>query len=74
MTKYVRFALILVLAAAIVLSCTLMGTKLTEPSSYCHTIEVLDQNRTTVLGLSAASAAASAAVSALPSDVCSPLA
>ena len=74
MTKYVRFAWILVLAAAIILSCTLMGTKLTDPSSYCHTIEVLDQNRTTVLGLSAASAAASAAVSALPSDVCSPLA
>ena len=74
MTKYVRFAWILVLAAAIILSCTLMGTKLTDPSSYSHTIEVLDQNRTTVLGLSAASAAASAAVSALPSDVCSPLA
>lgn len=74
MTKYFRFAWILVLAAAIILSCTLMGTKLTDPSSYSHTIEVLDQNRTTVLGLSAASAAASAAVSALPSDVCSPLA
>ena len=74
MTKLFRFAWILVLAAAIILSCTLMGTKLTDPSSYCHTIEVLDQNRTTVLGLSAASAAASAAVSALPSDVCSPLA
>ena len=74
MTKYFRIAWILILAAAIVLSCTLMGTKLTDPSSYSHTIEVLDQNRTTVLGLSAASAAASAAVSALPSDVCSPLA
>ena len=74
MTKIFRFAWILILAAAIILSCTLMGTKLTDPSSYSHTIEVLDQNRTTVLGLSAASAAASAAVSALPSDVCSPLA
>ena len=74
MTKTFRIAWILILAAAIILSCTLMGTKLTDPSSYCHTIEVLDQNRTTVLGLSAASAAASAAVSALPSDVCSPLA
>ena len=74
MTKYFRFAWILVLAAAIILSCTLMGTRLTDPSSYSHTIEVLDQNRTTALGLSAASAAASATVSALPSDVCSPLA
>lgn len=74
MTKVFRIAWILILAAAIILSCTLMGAKLTDPSSYSHTIEVLDQNRTTVLGLSAASAAASAAVSALPSDVCSPLA
>ena len=74
MTKYVRFAWILVLAAAIILSCTLMGTKVTDPSSYSHTIEVLDQNRTTVLGLSAASAAASAAVSGLPAYVCSRLA
>ena len=74
MTKTFRIAWILILAAAIILSCTLMGTRLTDPSSYSHTIEVLDQNRTTVLGLSAASAAASAAVSALPSDVCSPLA
>lgn len=74
MTKTFRIAWILILAAAIILSCTLMGTKLTDPSSYSHTIEVLDQNRATVLGLSAASAAASAAVSALPSDVCSPLA
>ena len=74
MTKTFRIAWILILAVAIILSCTLMGTKLTDPSSYSHTIEVLDQNRTTVLGLSAASAAASAAVSALPSDVCSPLA
>ena len=74
MTKAFRIAWILILAAAIILSCTLMGTKLTDPSSYSHTIEVLNQNRTTVLGLSAASAAASAAVSALPSDVCSPLA
>ena len=74
MTKYFRIAWILILAAAIILSCTLMGTRLTDPSSYSHTIEVLDQNRTTALGLSAASAAASATVSALPSDVCSPLA
>ena len=35
---------------------------------------MLDHNRTTILGLTAAAAAASAAVSALPDDVCSPLA
>lgn len=74
MTKYVRIAMILVLALAIVLSCTFLGRTLTDPATYSHTIEVLDQNRARVLGLSAASAAASAAVSALPEDICSPLA
>ena len=74
MTKYIRIAGAAILALAIILSCTVMGSKLTDPATYSHTIEVLDHNRTTVLGLTAASAAASAAVSALPDDVCSPLA
>lgn len=69
-----RMLVAILLALMIILSCTLMGNKLTDPGTYSHTIEVLDQNRTTVLGLTAASAAASAAVSALPDDVCSPLA
>lgn len=47
---------------------------MTDPATYSHIIEVLDDNRATVLKLTAASAAASAAVSALPDDVCSPLA
>ena len=74
MAKYVRIAIVSILALTIILSCTVMGTRLTDPATYSHTIERLDQNRTTVLGLSAASAAASAAVSALPDDICSPLA
>ncbi len=74
MAKYLRMAAIILLALAIILSCTIVGEKLTDPATYSHTIQVLDENRTTVLGLSAASAAASAAVSALPSDICSPLA
>lgn len=74
MAKYLRIAAIAALALTIILSCTIVGDKLTDPAAYGHTIQVLDQNRTTVLGLSAASAAASAAVSALPSDICSPLA
>jgi hypothetical protein len=74
MARYLRIALILVLALTIVLSCTVMGTRLTDPETYEHTIEVLDKNRVTVLGLSAASAAASAAISALPEDICTPLA
>lgn len=74
MTRYLRIALVIILALAIILSCTVIGSKLTDPSTYAHTIEVLDKNRTTVLGLTAASAAASAAVSAIPDDVCSPIA
>lgn len=74
MAKYLRLALISLLALAIILSCTVWGSKLTDPATYAHTIEVLDENRTTVLSLTAASAAASAAISAIPDDVCSPLA
>ena len=74
MEKYLRIAVVLILALTIVLSCTVIGNKLTDPVTYDHTIEVLDQNRTTVLGLTAASAAASAAVSALPNDICTPMA
>lgn len=74
MAKYVRIAWAFTLALAIILSCTVIGNRLTDPASYAHTIEVLDHNRTTVLGLTAASAAASAAISAIPDDMCSPLA
>ena len=74
MAKYLRIAIVSVLALTIILSCTVVGSRLTDPAAYSRTIEALDQNRTTVLTLSAASAAASAAVSALPDDICSPLA
>jgi hypothetical protein len=74
MEKYLRIAVVVILALTIVLSCTVIGNKLTDPVTYAHTIAVLDQNRTTVLGLTAASAAASAAVSALPNDICTPMA
>lgn len=74
MIKYLRIASVCFLALAIILSCTVVGNKLTDPATYSHTIEVLDENRTTILGLTAASAAASAAISAIPDDICSPLA
>ena len=73
MAKHLHIVFILILALAMILSCTVVGNKLTDPETYDHTIEVLDKNRSTVLGLTAASAAASAAVSALPDDICSPL-
>lgn len=71
MTRYLRITAIVVLTLAIILSCTFVGNKMTDPATYSHTIEVLDKNRTTVLALTAASAAASAAVSTLPDDYCS---
>lgn len=74
MEKYQRITIAAILALAIILSCTFFGSKMTDPATYSHTIEVLDHNRTTVLGLTAASAAASAAVSVLPDDICSPIA
>lgn len=74
MTKYVRISIAVVLAILIVLSFTFLGNKLTDPATYTHSIEVLDHNRNVVMGLTAASAAASAAVSVLPDDICSPLA
>ena len=74
MERILKIAVIAVLTLAIILSCTVVGNKLTDPATYAHTIEVLDDNRTTVLGLSAAAAAASAAISALPDDICSSMA
>lgn len=74
MAKFTRIAIIAVLAISIILSCTFFGNKMSDPATYTRIIETLDKNRTTVLSLSAASAAASAAISALPSDVCTPLA
>lgn len=74
MAKVLRLTVVAILALAIILSCTVLGNKMTDPTTYSHTIEVLDKNRTTVLGLTAASAAASAAVSALPDDIGSSIA
>lgn len=73
MAGNLRIALIVILSLSIILSCTFLGNKMTDPATYSHTIEVLDKNRTTVLALTAASAAASAAVSTLPDDYCTPI-
>lgn len=73
MLRYFRITAIIILSVMMVCSCTIVGDHFTNPETYAHTIEVLDENRSTVLTLSAASAAASAAISALPSDICSSL-
>ena len=71
MSKEMRIIVAILLSVVIVLSWTVVGNKATDPTTYSHTIEVLNQNRTTVLALTAASATASAAVSTLPDDYCS---
>ena len=72
-SKYFNIALAVFLAIVIVLSCTVVGNNATDPATYSHTIEVLDHSRTTILGLTAASAAASTALSAIPDDMCTPI-
>ena len=48
MGKILRIGFVLILAVTIILSCTLIGTKMTDPATYSHTLDVLEQNRTTV--------------------------
>ena len=42
MAKKLQIAFVVILAVAIVLSCTLVGTKMTDPATYSKTIQVLD--------------------------------
>lgn len=74
MEKLWNGIVVVTLVVAIILCYTVLGNKLTDPTTYSHTLEVLDENRTSVLGLTAASAVASAAISSLPDDMCTPLA
>lgn len=73
MSKYLQIPIVIILAITIVLSCTVWANKATDPATYSHTIEVLDHSRKTILSLTAASAVASAAISAMPDDICSSL-
>lgn len=74
MLKESKLIAAVILSLAIVISCTFLGKTLTDPATYSHTIEVLDENRSTVLTLSAAAAATSTVISALPDDMGTPIA
>lgn len=74
MLRETKLIAAVVLSLTIVFSCTFLGKTLTDPATYSHTIEVLDENRSTVLSLSAAAAATSTAISALPDDMGTPIA
>ncbi|MBR0404863.1 MAG: hypothetical protein IJI68_06625 [Eggerthellaceae bacterium] len=63
-----------VLAIVAVLSAFLLSGIFSSPDAYSKTIESLDSKKATVLALTAASTGASAALSAIPDDTCTPLA
>ncbi|MDO5118099.1 MAG: hypothetical protein Q4D34_06395 [Eggerthellaceae bacterium] len=63
-----------VLAVVALLSAFLLSGIFSSPDAYSKTIESLDSKKTTVLALTAASTGASAALSAIPDDTCTPLA
>ena len=62
------------LAVVALLSALLLSGIFSSPDTYAKTIESLDNKKGTVLALTAASTGASAALSAIPDDTCTPLA
>ena len=63
-----------VLAVVALVSALLLSGIFSSPDTYKGTIDSLDNKKETVLMLTAASAGASAALSAIPDDTCTPLA
>ena len=67
------------LAAALLLALALVSffpiaQKMSQPQTFSHAIESLDKKQETVLELTAASTAASAAITLLPGDAATPIA
>lgn len=73
--KSVRLAIKIVIPLLIaVLSIFVVGKYATSISSYSYSIKSLDEKKTTVMELTAASTAASAAITLLPGDTATPIA
>lgn len=70
----IKTVLSLLLAGLCLVSVLWAPKHLTDPAFYSETIAHLDEKKTTVMELTAASAAASAAITVLPDDVGSPIA
>jgi len=62
------------LAAAALLSVFVLAKYASSPAAYAGSIAVLDEKKTTVLELTAASTAASAAITMIPGDTATPIA
>lgn len=71
---YFRYIVVAVCIALAVLSAFPLPSHFSSPETYAGTIATLDAKRDTVLGLTAASAGLSAAVSAIPGDAGTPIA
>ena len=71
---YARLIIVAVCIALALLSAFPLSGRFSSPDTYVDTIAALDAKRDTVLGLTAASAGLSAAVSAIPGDAGTPIA
>lgn len=71
---YLRYIIVAACIALALLSAFPLSGHFSSPDTYAETIAKLDDKRDTVLGLTAASAGLSAAVSAIPGDAGTPIA
>lgn len=71
---YFKAIVVVLCIVAIVVSAIPLSAHFSSPETYAETIKTLDAKRDTVLGLTAASAGLSAAISAIPGDAGSPIA
>lgn len=69
-----RVAICVVLAALALVSLVLLRPHFTNPATYSSVIETIDEKKANVTGMVASSTALSAAISAIPDDVGTPLA
>ena len=74
MTKSMKLLVILALIALALASMLKITVFSTNPDNYEHSIERIDGNISTVMKLAASSSAASAVISFLPDDSCTPIA
>jgi cytoskeletal protein RodZ len=72
--RYKRYVYAVIPLIAALLSFFPIGKMATDPARYANTIAALDEKKTTVMELTAASTASSAAITLIPGDVATPLA
>lgn len=72
--RRVRFGVIAVLIVLALVSCFAIRPKAEDPNTWSSTVEVIDQKKGNVLGLTTSCIALSAGISALPNDTGTPVA